>query len=145
MYAAMETHSEFCQRQESFAYNSFTGELRVCETDFVCMAPSERAASRRASGFLLVCFVFVFLSHAVETRRSPAIRERIKKVNWHETRRYSYSVLILCTVGSVQFSPLIPQWGAADAKIKVPSGENTELKRSPFKSCLLYTSDAADE
>ena len=27
-----------------------------------------------------------------------------------------------------------PQWGAADAKIKVPSGENAELKRSPFKT-----------
>ena len=26
------------------------------------------------------------------------------------------------------------QWGAADAEIKVPSGENTELKRSPFKA-----------
>ena len=25
-----------------------------------------------------------------------------------------------------------PQWGAADAEIKVPFGENTELKRSPF-------------
>ena len=25
-----------------------------------------------------------------------------------------------------------PQWGAADAEIKVPSGENTELKHSPF-------------
>ena len=24
------------------------------------------------------------------------------------------------------------QWGAADAEMKVPSGENTELKRSPF-------------
>ena len=27
-----------------------------------------------------------------------------------------------------------PQWGAADAEIKVPSDENTELKRSPFKA-----------
>ena len=27
-----------------------------------------------------------------------------------------------------------PQWGAADAEIKVPSGESTELKRSPFKA-----------
>ena len=27
-----------------------------------------------------------------------------------------------------------PQWRAADAEIKVPSGENTELKRSPFKA-----------
>ena len=25
----------------------------------------------------------------------------------------------------------LPQWGATDAEIKVPSGENTELKRSP--------------
>ena len=29
---------------------------------------------------------------------------------------------------------LSPQWGAADAEIKVPSGENTGLKRSPFKA-----------
>ena len=28
----------------------------------------------------------------------------------------------------------LPQWGAADAEIKVPSGENTEFKRSPFKA-----------
>ena len=27
-----------------------------------------------------------------------------------------------------------PQWGAADAEIKVPSGENTELKPSPFQA-----------
>ena len=27
-----------------------------------------------------------------------------------------------------------PQWGAADADIKVPSGENTELKRSLVKA-----------
>ena len=27
-----------------------------------------------------------------------------------------------------------PQWGAADAEIEVPSGENTELKRSTFKA-----------
>ena len=27
-----------------------------------------------------------------------------------------------------------PQWGAADAEIKIPLGENTELKRSPFKA-----------
>ena len=31
-------------------------------------------------------------------------------------------------------SLLPPQWGSADAEIKVPSGENTELKRSPFKA-----------
>ena len=30
--------------------------------------------------------------------------------------------------------PPLSQWGAADAEIKVPSGENTELKRSPFQA-----------
>ena len=36
----------------------------------------------------------------------------------------------------VSFRPnIFPlQWGTADAEIKVPSGENTELKRSPFKA-----------
>ena len=33
-------------------------------------------------------------------------------------------------------APMIktPQWGAVDTEIKVQSGENTELKRSPFKA-----------
>ena len=30
---------------------------------------------------------------------------------------------------------IAPQWGAADAEIKVPSVEDTELKGSPFKAC----------
>ena len=34
---------------------------------------------------------------------------------------------------SVLTSLETPQWGAADAEIEVPSGENTELKDSPFK------------
>ena len=32
----------------------------------------------------------------------------------------------------ITFHIYSPQWGAADAEIKVPSGENTELKRFPF-------------
>ena len=36
--------------------------------------------------------------------------------------------------GSSHCPFVTPQWGAADAEIKVPSGENTELKRSPFKA-----------
>ena len=38
---------------------------------------------------------------------------------------------------SPKFFPVLaaaPQWGAADAEIKVPSGENIQLKRSPFKA-----------
>ena len=41
---------------------------------------------------------------------------------------------------------ITPQWGAADAEIKVPPGENTELKRSPFqawsRSVYSHTCDA---
>ena len=29
---------------------------------------------------------------------------------------------------------ITPQWGAADAEIRAPFVENTELKRSPFKA-----------
>ena len=35
---------------------------------------------------------------------------------------------------SIQLSFVTPQWGAADAEIKVPSVEKTELKGSPFKT-----------
>ena len=32
------------------------------------------------------------------------------------------------------FGAKTPRWGAANAEIKVPSGENTELKRCPFEA-----------
>ena len=38
------------------------------------------------------------------------------------------------TIFTISYKLLAPQWGAADAEIKVPSGENTELKHSPFKA-----------
>ena len=41
-------------------------------------------------------------------------------------------------LGDLVFNNCFPcstlQWGAADAEIKVPSGENIELKRSLFKA-----------
>ena len=36
--------------------------------------------------------------------------------------------------GNHDVMDLVPQWGAADAEIKLPSGENTELKRFLFKA-----------
>ena len=41
---------------------------------------------------------------------------------------FCLSFLFLC----LSLCLCVSQWGAADAEIKVPSGENTELKRSPF-------------
>ena len=43
-------------------------------------------------------------------------------------------VLRIGDLGDLVHLPVTPQWGAADAEIKVPSSENTELKRSPFKA-----------
>ena len=37
--------------------------------------------------------------------------------------------------------PTLSQWGAVDAEIKVPSGENTELKGSPYKAYDDYLGD----
>ena len=39
-----------------------------------------------------------------------------------------------CKAGGTCFSLSAPQLGAVDAEIEVPSGENTELKHSPFKA-----------
>ena len=35
---------------------------------------------------------------------------------------------------NIEHHELPLQWGAADAEIKAPSGENTELNRSPFEA-----------
>ena len=45
-----------------------------------------------------------------------------------------FSLLLLLYFLFFLFVFSSPQWGAADAEIKVPSGENTELKCSPFKA-----------
>ena len=58
--------------------------------------------------------------------------------------RYTSSVVEVAVTASTSYLTTT-QWGAADAEIKVPSGENTELKRSPFKasrSVCSYTCDA---
>ena len=57
----------------------------------------------------------------------PFAIDRRKKKNQYSI---SQSVLLLLLKNSLL--PFVPQWGAADAEIKVPSGENTELKRSPY-------------
>ena len=56
-------------------------------------------------------------------------REMIRSEHWRS------SVALLMHIACKE-SPFVlpPQWGAADAEIKVPSGENTELRRSPFKA-----------
>ena len=50
----------------------------------------------------------------------------------------SFSIVLtinITTIISIIMSSLsIPQWGAADAEIKVSSAENTEFKGSPYKA-----------
>ena len=42
--------------------------------------------------------------------------------------------IFFCVTRPLGFHKTALQWGAADAEIKVPSGENAELERSPFKA-----------
>ena len=57
--------------------------------------------------------------------------------SWSEPALMGAVLATLSSLKTINHSQLLlfisPQWGAADAEIKVPSGENTELKRSPFK------------
>ena len=59
-------------------------------------------------------------------------------ISFHKPSR-QLSIFSLCSSGLLSASLVLSttsQWGAADAEIKVPSGENTELKRSPFKAWI---------
>ena len=73
----------------------------------------------------------------IDLHTSPTARKfpfRIK--NTHERLKRT---LLSCIVSSKSdLFNLLPRWGAADAKFKVPSGENTELKHSPFKAWSRY-------
>ena len=70
-------------------------------------------------------------------------RTSILRMGWKCKKKcaiiFIYRVLVyqnLCDRGTslLYFVAPPPQWGAADAEIRVPSGENTELKRSPSKA-----------
>ena len=58
---------------------------------------------------LITCILFLF-KFTVTTKRFEPLFEEVRALN-------RFFLLL----------PLIPQWGAVDAEIKVPSGENTEL------------------
>ena len=71
---------------------------------------------------------------------------RPPKLRSFSSKQYDSKIMFISSfewLGSVNtlWPVSSPQWGAADAEIKVPSGKNTELKRSPFKawSRLAYS------
>ena len=47
------------------------------------------------------------------------------------------NIIIIVTTLLPRFLLAVPQCGVADAEIKVPSVENTELEGSPFKAWLV--------
>ena len=56
---------------------------------------------------------------------------------WYITEMSLYVPIVSPSLINSCMHPLClssPQWEAADTEIKVPSGENTQLKRSPFKA-----------
>ena len=70
--------------------------------------------------YLLSLNIFFYIIHMLISKISQNEMENL--LFYLECHHYWRKILIGDT----------PQWGAADAEIKVPSGENTELKRSPF-------------
>ena len=60
--------------------------------------------------------------------------QKLHHTHTHNQRERENSGTLQRTQKFTGFLFKAPQWGAADAEIKVPSGENTELKRSPFKA-----------
>ena len=67
------------------------------------------------------------LLHHLRRRLRHGLKGRgwwFRHISWHDKIAQNLTVHLR----------LPPQWGAADAEIKVPSGEDTELKRSLFKT-----------
>ena len=60
------------------------------------------------------------------------VQVRSSKLEVHTRHRIEYNVGCMSGTWWWLFPNLPSQWGALDAEIKVPSGKNTELKRSPF-------------
>ena len=69
-------------------------------------------------------------------RRRRRISSELSDMSPRRPKKLNWIIIIVVVVVVVVIIIIInlPQWGAADAEIKVPSGENTELKRSPFKA-----------
>ena len=70
----------------------------------------------------------IFLTRDYNKRKQNKIKNVI-----HDLQAVRNSVIQRIDF-AINPSQMTPQWGAADAEIKVPSGENTELKCSPFKA-----------
>ena len=94
----------------------------VCVAIIVVVSSRNQSSTRSSPPVNIVCFIspIDLLSHAMSV--------------------CLFLSLHFSGIFSVSFSPSTstsiypPQWGAADAEIKVPSYENTELERSPFKA-----------
>ena len=83
-----------------------------------------------------------------EVRNTNGSRKEKKNTHLHSS--FPSTVRLWHSVPTGAPSAVSPQWGVADAEIKVPSGENIELKRSPIKAwsrsvyshtCYAYCKD----
>ena len=67
----------------------------------------------------------------------PSLKSHNQNANVNSSEVFQAAYAEECAfdnkVWYTSFNASVPQWGAADAETKVPSGENTELKRSSFK------------
>ena len=96
----------------------------------LCVLPAKRSQPLLWSRWFTYCFLSAtWRFSAVVTKRAYTIVIRSWRVL---SAFYSVVNMIQRFLSALHCCVHPPQWGAADAEIKVPSGENTELKRSPF-------------
>ena len=100
---------------------------------FLYSAPSSGVYQRFALDYYFISII--------RSRRKCKSVLKPNKRNWRYSGLYFavsnsplLSVLSAYSSLGTDSTILPPQWGAADAEIKLPSGENTDPKRSPFKA-----------
>ena len=118
---AVLRHCRCCRCCYRLWDDTFSGESNVCWRSVIVFACLTEVRGGGWGGnedsrlcWCLGCQIFVFSNRF-----------------WMPVFWAFYVLLSFCIYS---LSPPPPQWGAADAEIKVPSDENTELKRCPFKA-----------
>ena len=100
-------------------------KLTVCRVVTLLVCRVATLLVCRVVTLLVYRVVTLLVSHVITMLVHPAVILLVRPVVNLLVR--PVVILLVCSVET-------PQWGAADAEIKVPSGNNTELKRSPFKA-----------
>ena len=102
-------------------------DVNACDCTRGCTDTVKESALKVDSGRKIPCRTG---ESNLPQRRAGPTRYQLRYIPTNKS--LDFLKRLYCPIG---ISPVtLSQWGAADAEIKVPSVENTELKGSPFKT-----------